>query len=141
MQGTPKRRGRKKGATVNKAQEIRKVAREMIDKGERPRPIKVVDILAAKGIKVAGPQVSMALRGTGMELRPRPGGTSSRVYLPDPFKAIRQTSIKDLGRAKEFISDMGGIEKAIVAIVAASHVGTDEKQKPPEQTEGYYAGA
>lgn len=119
MQGTPKRRGRKKGATVNKAQEIRKVAREMIDKGERPRPIKVVDILAAKGIKVASPQVSMALRGTGMELRPRPRLTPEDMEL----KLTKAVTLDGLNLAEEFVKRAGGFQEAIDHIVVLSRMG------------------
>ena len=108
MQGTPKRPGRKKGATVNKAQEIRKVAREMIDGGDRPRPTKVVDILAAKGIEVSGPQVSMALRGTGMEYR--------SIKASDQTRNMKDFSAHDLHVVKQFLGDLGSIERAVKAI-------------------------
>jgi hypothetical protein len=113
--------------TVNKSEQIRTVAKMMIAEGKPPRPIEIVEFLKAKGITVTSGQVSLALKGTSLALRPSgPGGMPSRVYLPDPIEALRRVRLEDLGKAKEFISDMGGIEKAIVAIVAASHVGTDE---------------
>jgi len=122
------RKGVKLGRrTVNKSEQIRNIAKMLIAEGKSPRPIEIAEILEAKGIKVTSGQVSLALKGSSLALRRSgPGGTSSRVYLPDPIEALRRVRLEDLGRAKEFISDMGGIEKAIVAIVAASHVGTDE---------------
>lgn len=125
---TKSRKGVKLGRrTVNKSERIRNVAKMMIAAGKPPRPVEIVEMLDAEGIKVTSGQVSLALKGTSLALRPSgPGGTSSRVYLPDPIEALRRVRLEDLGKAKEFISDMGGIEKAIVAIVAAAHVGPDE---------------
>jgi hypothetical protein len=122
------RKGVKLGRrTVNKSEQIRNVAKMMIAEGKSPRPIEIVEFLKAKDITVTSGQVSLALKGTSLALRPSgPGGTPSRVYLPDPIEALRRVRLEDLGKAKEFISDMGGIEKAITAIVAASHVGPDE---------------
>jgi len=122
------RKGVKLGRrTVNKSEQIRNVAKMMIAEGKSPRPIEIVEFLKAKDITVTSGQVSLALKGTSLALRPSgPGGTPSRVYLPDPIEALRRVRLEDLGKAKEFISGMGGIEKAITAIVAASHVGPDE---------------
>lgn len=128
---TPKKTpGRKKGATVNKTQEIRSLAREMIDDGKRPRPAEIVEKLENKGIKVSGPQVSLALKGSSLALRRGTVGTSNRIYLPDPIEALRRSRLEDLGPAKEFIRLMGGIERAITAIVAASHIGPPENHPP-----------
>lgn len=122
------RKGVKLGRrTVNKSEQIRTVAKMMIAEGKPPRPVEIVEFLAAKGIKVTSGQVSLALKGSSLALRGRgPGGVSSRVYLPDPIEALGRVRLDDLGKAKEFITRMGGIEKAINAIVAASHVGPDE---------------
>lgn len=123
------RKGVKLGRrTVNKSEQIRNVAKMMIAEGKPPRPIEIVEILEAKGIKVTSGQVSLALKGSSLALRRSgPGGASSRVYLPDPIEALRRARLEDLRKAKDFIADMGGIEKAIIAIVAASHVGPDEE--------------
>ena len=105
---TPKKtRGRKRGATVNKAQEIRNLAREMIDNGKRPRPAEITEKLAEKGIEVSGPQVSTALRGTGMEYRPQP--------LPDPKHSAKDVSVADLAAVRELLRKTGSMEKALKA--------------------------
>lgn len=106
---TPKKtRGRKKGATVNKAQEIRNLAREMIDNGKRPRPTEIVEKLAEKGIEVSGPQVSTALKGTGMEYRPK--------TLPDPRRSAKDVSVADLEAVRELLRRTGSMEKALKAV-------------------------
>ena len=113
--------------TVNKSEQIKNVAKMMIAEGKPPRPVEIVETLKAKGIKVTSGQVSLALKGSSLALRRSgPGGAPSRIYLPDPIEALRRARLEDLRKAKDFITDMGGIEKAIIAIVAASHVGADE---------------
>lgn len=106
---TPKNtRGRKKGAAVNKSHEIRRAAREMIDKGNRPRPAEIVEKLRGQGVEVSGPQVSMALKGTGMEYRPKP--------LPDPMHSAKDVSVADLAAVKELLRKTGSMEKALKAV-------------------------
>jgi hypothetical protein len=123
------RKGVKLGRrTVNKSEQIRTVAKMLIAEGKPPRPIEIVEFLKAKGITVTSGQVSLALKGSSLALRPSgPGGTPSRVYLPDPIEALRRIRLEDLGEAKKFISRMGGIEKALTAIVAASQVGQPDE--------------
>ncbi len=119
--GTP---GRKKGATINKAAEIRAVASEMIKRGERPRPTEIARELEKKHISVKPSQVSMALRGTGMEARP------SRAQFPPPFDsmpnpatAMSRVSVHDLAAVRELLKEMGSMEKLVAAVVAYVHLG------------------
>ena len=51
----------KKGE-INKSEEIRKVANGMKAKGEKPRPVVIIDVLKKQGIVVSSPQVSMVLK-------------------------------------------------------------------------------
>lgn len=125
------RKGVKLGRrTVNKSEQIRNTAKMLIAEGKSPRPIEIVEILEAKGIRVTSGQVSLALKGSSLALRRGTGGTSNRLYLPDPIEALRRSRLEDLGPAKEFIRLMGGIERAITAVVAASHIGPPENHPP-----------
>lgn len=119
-------RGRKKGATVNKTQEIRAIAREMIDEGFRPRPSEIVaELWRRKRIEVSGPQVSMALRGTGMEFRrpKEPQPEASFGMLPDPAAAMSEVSVEHLLLVREFIKKIGSLDKALAAVIAYRHLG------------------
>ena len=121
-------RGRKKGATINKTQEIRAIAREMIDGGVRPRPSEIVEELwSRKRIKVSGPQVSMALKGTGMEFRPlrEPQPEALLGTLPDPATAMSLISVEHLLLVREFIKKIGSLDKALAAVIAYRHLGME----------------
>ena len=63
----------KKGE-VNKSEEIRKVANGMKAKGEKPRPVVIIDVLKKQGIVVSSPQVSMVLKKMGFRQRKRRKG-------------------------------------------------------------------
>lgn len=121
-------RGRKKGATINKTQKIRDLAREMIDGGFRPRPSEIVEELwRREKIKVSGPQVSMALRGTGMEFRPpkEPQPLSPFGIPPEPKTAMGLVSVDDLLSVREFIKKIGTWDKAMSALLAYRHLGME----------------
>jgi hypothetical protein len=128
------RKGVKLGRrTVNKSEQIRNVAKMMIAEGRPPRPREIVEFLKAKGITVTSGQVSLALKGTSLALRGGPGNMPSRIHLPDPIEAVRKVEVKEICRAKKFISAMGGIEKAIDALVAASIVGAGNAAESPHE--------
>jgi len=44
-------------STLNKSEEIRKLAKEIQGRGEKPRPITIMNTLKARGIVVSSPQV------------------------------------------------------------------------------------
>jgi hypothetical protein len=105
------------GLVVNKTAEIRAVAREMIDKGTRPRPLEIVEELwRAKKIRVAGAQVSMALKGTGMEYRPK---TENKV----PFE--------DLEAVKRLLEATGSMDRALKAIAAYRELVEEKEVEQP----------
>lgn len=110
---------------VSKTDMIRNLAREMIDNGKPPRPLEVVGALKKKGIHVVGSQVSMALRGTGMEFRPR-----ARPTVPDPSAALKQATLQELNKAEEFVRSIGDEEKAMVALVALRQLRREPTQEP-----------
>lgn len=56
---------------LNKSDGIRKLAKEIQGRGEKPRPVAIVNTLKARGITVSSPQVSMVLKKEGVERRPR----------------------------------------------------------------------
>jgi len=124
------------GLVPNKALEIRKVARQMVAVGKPPRPIDIVAILKKAGIAVMSAQVSTALRGTEFALRPlkRP-----RSLFPDPTQALEQVSIEDVFKAREFVKEMGTLEKAAASIVALGQFKgghtTPNAQQPPQMEE------
>lgn len=128
------KRGRKKGATINKTQEIRAIARELIDGGARPRPSEIVEELwRRKRIRVSGPQVSMALKGTGMEFRPpkEPQLLSPFGIPPDSTTAMGSVSVDDLLLVGDFIKKIGTLDKALAAVLAYRHLGVGSV-KPEE---------
>ena len=66
-------------AAVSKSDEVRKLAKELQAKGEKVRPVTIVNALKARGITVAAPQVSMVLKKMGLKRRKRrsSAGTSA----------------------------------------------------------------
>lgn len=102
-------RGRRRGATVNKTQEIRALAREAIDDGLRPSPTRIAaELMRRKQIEVSGAQVSMALRGTGMEYRRKPP--------PEAARPENDVSVADLAAVRDFLRRIGSVEKALKSI-------------------------
>ncbi|MFM7108066.1 MAG: hypothetical protein ACKOZU_05625 [Planctomycetaceae bacterium] len=103
----------------NKSEEIRKVARAMKEKGEKPRPVTIIAALKKQGVVVSSPQVSMVLNGMGFRPRRRRKGarlavvgkTAGRVRKPG-------ISVEDLVIAKKVIGQFGNAERALAAIHA-----------------------
>lgn len=105
---------------INKSEEIRKVANGMKAKGEKPRPVMIIEILKKQGVEVSSPQVSMVLKKMGF--RPRKRRKSSEVSAPRAAApAARKGSklkVDDLVKAQKVVAQMGGIERALAALQA-----------------------
>ena len=109
-----------RGQKVNKTQEIRRVAKEMADKGKRPRPMEIVAILKEEGVPVTSSQVSTALTDTEWAFRPRrkSGGRATGERTSLAAAVSRQVSYDDLLAALEFVRKLGDIDKCVSALVA-----------------------
>jgi ribosomal protein L11 len=99
----------KKG--VNKSEEIRKAAKAMQDKGEKPRPVVIIAALKKQGIAVSSPQVSMVLKRMGLRQSQgrkaaAAGGRSGAL------------SVEDLLAAKKLVSQFGNTARAMAALEA-----------------------
>ena len=108
----------KKG-DVNKSEEIRKVANAMKAKGEKPRPVVIIDILKKQGIEVSSPQVSMVLKKMGF--RPRKRRKSGGAAVKSQSSSVRKSTkvtVDELVKAQKVVASMGGIERALAAIQA-----------------------
>ena len=104
---------------TNKSEEIRKVAKVMKDKGEKPRPVVIIAALKKQGIVVSSPQVSMVLKRMGFRPRRRKAGKSagavSAVAKSTKAGAI---SVEDLLEAKKVVRHFGSSARALAAIEA-----------------------
>ena len=97
---------------VNKSEEIRKAAKAMQQKGEKPRPVVIIATLKKQGVVVSSPQVSMVLKRMG--LRPS-RGRKAALAAGGRGGAI---SVEDLLAAKKLVSHFGGTARALAAIEA-----------------------
>jgi hypothetical protein len=103
---------------TNKSEEIRKVARAMQARGEKPRPITIMAALEKQGVEVSSPQVSMVLKRMGFRPRRRRArGAAGAEPVAKATKAVR-ISVEDLVAAKKLVSHFGGATKAIAALQA-----------------------
>jgi hypothetical protein len=104
---------------VNKSEEIRKVAAAMKAKNEKPRPVKIIEILKKQGVVVSSPQVSMVLKRMGFRPRKR-AKSGAGVGAVKAGKPVRQgaVTVEDLVAAKRLVSQFGSPDKAIRAIEA-----------------------
>ena len=102
------------------ANTIRKVAKELQAKGEKVRPVTIVEILKKRGIKIAPPQASMVLGKMGFKRKKRrKSGATAGAAGPVVKKASKSTlSIEDLLKAKKMAEEFGGAEKLVNAISA-----------------------
>lgn len=104
---------------INKSEEIRKVARTMKAKGEKPRPVVIIEMLKKQGVEVSSPQVSMVLKGMGF--RPRRRRKSKEVVARATAPASKKTSkvkVEDLVKAKRIANQIGGVDKALAVLMA-----------------------
>ncbi len=105
---------------LNKSDAIRKIANAMKSKGEKPRPVVIIDMLKKDGIVVSSPQVSMVLKKMGFRPRKRRKGKTlaAKSSPPSTNSKTKKIKIEDLVRAKKVADQMGGVEKALAAIKA-----------------------
>jgi hypothetical protein len=114
----------KKPATkgdINKSAEIRKLADQMKAKGEKPRPVVIIDMLKKQGIVVSSPQVSMVLKKMGFRPRKRrkSGVAQARAISVTGAKSTtKKIKIEDLVKAQKVAAQMGGIDRALAALQA-----------------------
>jgi transposase len=109
----------KKGE-VNKSEEIRKVANGMKAKGEKPRPVVIIEILKKQGVEVSSPQVSMVLKRMGFRPRKRRknGAGATRAAAGSTATKATKIKIEDLVKAQKVAAQMGGIDRAVAALQA-----------------------
>lgn len=111
---------------INKSEEIRKVANGMKAKGEKPRPVTIIEMLKKQGVEVSSPQVSMVLKKMGF--RPRKRRKSGEVAAPRAAAAPAATKgtkirVEDLVKAQKVAAQMGGIDRAVAALQALRGFG------------------
>ena len=115
---------KKSAKGLNKSEEIRKLAKLMKERGEKPRPVVVVATLKKQGIDVSSPQVSMVLKRMGFRPRRRRKGgavqsVSSAASARKPISSrTGGISIEDLITAKRIVGQLGGTDRALAAIAA-----------------------
>ena len=110
-------------STLNKSEEIRKLAKEIQGRGEKPRPVTIVNTLKARGITVSSPQVSMVLKKEGVERRPRKVKTSA---APTPkantFSGAESFTVHQLLAAKKFVEMIGSPRQAMALLDALEKI-------------------
>jgi hypothetical protein len=113
---------KKVAKATNKSDEIRKVARAMKEKGEKPRPVAIIAILEKQGVTVSSPQVSGVLKRMGFRPRKRRTaavGSTATPKAAGPGKRRGDAiSVEDLVAAKKVASQFGGTARALAAIEA-----------------------
>jgi len=117
---------KKDPAAVNKSEEIRKVARAMKDKGQKPRPVTIIAALEKQGVEVSSPQVSMVLKRMGFRPRKRSKMARAGVAKTAAGTAVKSAarvkggplSVDDLLAAKKLVGHFGDSSRAIAAIEA-----------------------
>ena len=105
---------------INKSEEIRKIAKRMKAAGQRPRPKLIIAELAARGIRIAPPQVSIVLKKMGMKpIRKRRKGTAktqgAAAAAPKPARESK-LSVEDLIVARKASIALGGTDRALEAM-------------------------
>ncbi len=104
---------------TNKSEEIRKLAKTMKEKGEKPRPVVIIAALKKQGVVVSSPQVSMVLKKMGFRpRRRRKTGELAAAAGPKAGRKAGRISVEDLVAAKRIVSKFGTAERALAAIQA-----------------------
>jgi hypothetical protein len=106
---------------VNKSAEIRKLANSMKAKGEKPRPVVIIEMLKKQGVEVSSPQVSMVLKKMGFRPRKRrkTGLAKARAISATGSKTTsKKIKVEDLVKAQKVAEQMGGIDRALAALQA-----------------------
>jgi transposase len=113
---------KKKGPSkdINKSAEIRKVADQMKTKGEKPRPVVIIEILKKQGIEVSSPQVSMVLKKMGFQTRKRRknGAPAAKAAASTRKSTTTKVKVSELLKAQKLVAEFGGAERAMAAIQA-----------------------
>jgi hypothetical protein len=113
----------KEPSALNKSEEIRKLAKEIQGRGEKPRPVTIVNTLKARGITVSSPQVSMVLKKEGVERRPRKVKTSA---APTPkantLSGGESFTVHQLLAAKKFVEMIGSPRQAMAVLDALEKI-------------------
>jgi transposase len=115
---TAKKKGPSKD--INKSAEIRKVADQMKAKGEKPRPVVIIEILKKQGIEVSSPQVSMVLKKMGFRPRKRraKGAAAAKAAPRTGGRNTTKITVEDLVKAQKVVAQFGGTERALAALQA-----------------------
>lgn len=108
--------------TLNKSEEIRKLAKELQGRGEKPRPVTIVNMLKARGITVSSPQVSMVLKKEGGERRPRKVKPSAAPTKASGISGGESFTIDQLLAAKKFVEVIGSPRQAMALLDALDRI-------------------
>ncbi len=117
-----------KSTGINKSEEIRTLAKQMKEKGEKPRPVVIVAVLKQRGVEVSSPQVSMVLK---MGFRPSrrkkalasSNGSVAHVARANPVVSRESVvSVDDILAAKKVASLLGGTDRALAALAALKRI-------------------
>ena len=110
-------------STLNKSEEIRKLAKEIQGRGEKPRPVTIANMLKARGITVSSPQVSMVLKKEGVERRPRKVKTSAApAPKANTFSGGESFTVHQLLAAKKFVEMIGSPRQAMALLDALEKI-------------------
>ena len=113
----------KDSSTLNKSEEIRKLAKELQGRGEKPRPVTIVKTLKARGITVSSPQVSMVLKKEGVERRPRKVKTSAApTAKASSVSGGESFTVHQLLAAKKFVEMIGSPRQAMALLDALEKI-------------------
>ena len=112
----------KEPSTLNKSEEIRKLAKELQGRGEKPRPVTIVKTLKARGITVSSPQVSMVLKKEGVERRPRKVKTSAAPTKASSVSGGESFTVHQLLAAKKFVEMIGSPRQAMALLDALDKI-------------------
>ena len=108
---------------LNKSDEIRKLAKELQGRGEKPRPVTIVNALKARGITVSSPQVSMVLKKEGVKRRSRKVKTSAAPAVrTSSVSAGESFTVHQLLAAKKFVEMIGSLRQAMALLDALDKI-------------------
>jgi ribosomal protein L11 len=118
-----------KSTGINKSEEIRTLAKQMKEKGEKPRPVVIVAVLKQRGVEVSSPQVSMVLKKMGFRPSRRKkalassNGSVAHVARANPVVSRESVvSVDDILAAKKVASLLGGTDRALAALAALKRI-------------------
>lgn len=117
-----------KKAGVNKSEEIRTVAKQMKENGQKPRPVAIIAELEKRGITVSSPQVSIVLKKLGLRSsrgRKAGAGRKAAPTAKQPVVAASSSaaiSIDDILAAKKAAAQLGGTDRALAALAALKRI-------------------